>query len=182
MRTACRRRPQPKPQPLTTTLTPTLTPGGFQGSQCEKWLSRLGVYAHGKKASAFDLSVALVRATTMKSMMKTLGRCVVVALVSLSAACGQSGTSTSTTAPSTTAPPSAVEAFSGTLQPTGTNLHRFTVKETGYVEITLLGVVPQLVAGPSAPITVGLGIGTPNPATGTCLVLYQVNAQPGSAG
>jgi len=101
----------------------------------------------------------------MKSMMKTLGRCVVVALVSLSAACGQSGTSTSTTAPSTTAPPSAVEAFSGTLQPAGTNLHSFTVKETGYVEITLLGVVPQLVTGPSAPITVGLGIGTPNPAT-----------------
>ena len=126
-------------------------------------------------------SVAPVRATTMKSMMKTLGRCVVVALVSLSAACGQSGTSTSTTAPSTTAPPSAVEAFSGTLQPTGTNRHSFTVKETGYVEITLLGVVPQLVAGPSAPITVGLGIGTPNPATGTCLVLYQVNAQAGSA-
>ena len=42
--------------------------------------------------------------------------------------------------------------------PTATNLHQFTVKETGYVEITLLGVVPQLVAGPSAPITVGLGI------------------------
>ena len=116
----------------------------------------------------------------MKDMMKALSRCVVTALVFLAAACGQSDTSTSTTAPSTTAPPSAVEAFSGTLQPTATNLHQFTVKETGYVEITLLGVVPQLAVGPSAPITVGLGIGTPS-GFGTCIVLYQVNAQPGTA-
>jgi hypothetical protein len=116
----------------------------------------------------------------MKNMMKVLSRFLVAALVSLASACGQSDTSTSPTGPSTTAPPSAVEAFSGTLQPAGTNLHAFTVKETGYVEITLIGVVPQLAAGPSAPIIVGLGIGTPS-GTGTCMVLYQVNAQAGSA-
>src|SRR2546425_2156755 len=113
-------------------------------------------------------------------MMKVLSRYFVAALVLLTAACGQSDTSTSTTEPSTTAPPSSVEAFSGTLQPTGTNLHSFTVRETGYVEITLIGVVPQLGAGPSAPITLGLGIGTPS-GTGTCMVLYQVNAQAGTA-
>jgi reverse transcriptase-like protein len=39
-----------------------LTAGGFQGSFCKEWLKRLGVYAQGKLASAFDLSVALVRA------------------------------------------------------------------------------------------------------------------------
>ena len=113
--------------------------------------------------------------------MKVLSRSVVVALILLTAACAQSDSSTSTTEPSTTAPPSAVEAFSGTLQPAGTNLHTFTVKETGYVEITLIGVVPQLGAGPSAPITLGLGIGTPDTFTGTCLVLYKVNAQAGTA-
>jgi len=112
--------------------------------------------------------------------MKVLSRYFVAALVLLIAACGQSDTSTSTTEPSTTAPPSSVEAFSGTLQPTGTNLHSFTVRETGYVEITLIGVVPQLGTGPSAPITLGLGIGTPS-GTGTCMVLYQVNAQAGTA-
>jgi hypothetical protein len=112
--------------------------------------------------------------------MTVRSRYVVVALVLLTAACGQSDTSTIPTEPSTTAPPSAVEAFSSTLQPAGTNLHTFTVKETGYVEITLIGVVPQLGAGPSAPITLGLGIGTPS-GTGTCTVLYQVNAQAGTA-
>lgn len=39
-----------------------LTAGGFQGSCAEKWLKRLSVHARGKLASAFDLSVALVRA------------------------------------------------------------------------------------------------------------------------
>ena len=114
-------------------------------------------------------------------MMKVRSRSVVVALILLTAACSQSDTSTSTTEPSTTAPPSAVESFSGTLQPAGTNLHTFTVKETGYVEITLIGVVPQLGSEPSAPITLGLGIGTPDTFSGTCLVLYKVNAQAGTA-
>jgi hypothetical protein len=117
-------------------------------------------------------------ATIVKDMVKVLSQSV-AALALLTAACGQSDTSTSTTAPSTPAPPAAVQVFSGTLQPQGTNLHSFTVAQTGYVEITLIGVVPQLVAGPSAPVTVGLGIGTPS--GGTCVVLYQVNAQAGSA-
>jgi hypothetical protein len=124
-------------------------------------------------------NVEAARATMVKDMMKVLSRCV-GALVLLTAACSQSDTSTSTTAPSTTALPSAVEAFSGTLQPQSINLHPFTVAQTGYVEVTLIGVVPQLVAGPSAPVTLGLGIGTPSGA-GTCLVLYRVNAQAGSA-
>ena len=115
----------------------------------------------------------------VKDMMKVLSRCV-AALVLLTAACSGSDTSTSTTAPSASALPAAVEAFSGTLQPQGTNLHTFTVAQTGYVEVTLIGVVPQFAAGPSAPVTVGLGIGTPS-GTGTCLVLYQVNAKAGSA-
>ena len=39
-----------------------LTTGGFPGSKCKDWLKRLRVHAHGKLASAFDLSVAIVRA------------------------------------------------------------------------------------------------------------------------
>jgi hypothetical protein len=38
------------------------TAGGFQGSSAEKWMKRLSVFAQGKLASAFDLSVAIVRA------------------------------------------------------------------------------------------------------------------------
>jgi hypothetical protein len=48
---------------FTAPFTPVVfTTGGYQGSHCAKWLTRLGVYAQGKLASAFDLSVALVRA------------------------------------------------------------------------------------------------------------------------
>ena len=39
-----------------------LTSGGFPGTKCKEWLKRLRVHAHGKLASAFDLSVAIVRA------------------------------------------------------------------------------------------------------------------------
>jgi hypothetical protein len=46
-------------------FTPVVfTAGGFLGRQAESWLKRLSVYALGKSAPAFDLSVALVRART----------------------------------------------------------------------------------------------------------------------
>jgi hypothetical protein len=38
------------------------TAGGFPGVEADKWLKRLRVFARGKRAPAFDLSVALVRA------------------------------------------------------------------------------------------------------------------------
>jgi hypothetical protein len=48
---------------FTVPLTPVVfTTGGYQGLHCKAWLKRQGVYAQGKLASAFDLSVAVVRA------------------------------------------------------------------------------------------------------------------------
>jgi hypothetical protein len=48
---------------FTVPFTPVVfTTGGYQGVVCRAWLKRLGVYAQGKLASAFDLSVAIVRA------------------------------------------------------------------------------------------------------------------------
>ena len=44
-------------------FTPVVfTTGGYFGAKCKAWLKRLDVFAHGKLACAFDLSVALVRA------------------------------------------------------------------------------------------------------------------------
>jgi len=111
--------------------------------------------------------------------MKGISRCAVLGLVLLAAACSDSKITGIPVAPDLT-PPGALESFSGTLEPQGISLHTFTVAQTGNVQVTLIGVVPQLVPGPSAPITVGLGIGTPS-GLGTCLVLYQVSAQPGTA-
>ena len=111
--------------------------------------------------------------------MKVISRCAVMGLVLLAAACSDSKHHPN---PCRAGPDAAwaLESFSGTLEPQGISLHTFTVAQTGNVQVTLIGVVPQLVPGPSAPITVGLGIGTPS-GLGTCLVIYQVSAQPGTA-
>jgi hypothetical protein len=114
----------------------------------------------------------------VKNTMKVISRCVAMLLALTAAACNQSGTSATPAEPSP-ASPAAVESFSGTLQPQGTNYHTFTVAQTGYVEVTLIGVVPQLVPGATPPLTIGVGIGTPSGA-GTCLLLYQVNAHAGT--
>src|SRR3954471_12053634 len=119
-------------------------------------------------------SVARARPSTVKDTMKVISRCAVIGLVLLAAACGDSNITPVPVAPDLT-PPAAVESFSGTLQPQGISLHTFTLAQTGNVQVTLLGVVPQLITGSSAPITVGLGIGTPS-GLGTCLLIYQVSA------
>src|SRR5438477_10722579 len=85
------------------------------------------------------------------NMIKVLSRSV-VALALLTAACTQSQPTT-IVQPTPSTPPITVEAFSGTLQPQGTTLHTFNVAQTGYVEVTLIGIAPQLVAGPAAPVT-----------------------------
>ena len=97
-------------------------------------------------------------------IMKTLSRSVVVLLL-LTAGCSQPETSVPAPAPS---PPAVLVSVSGTLQPQGTNAYQFTLRQTGYVEVTLIGI------GPPPTVAVGLGIGTPT-LTEVCSVIHKVN-------
>lgn len=101
--------------------------------------------------------------------MRTLFCHGVVVLSLLTAACSQSETSIPIPEPS---PPSVLVPLTGTLQPQGTNTYQFNLAQTGYVEVTLIGI------GPPPTVTVGLGIGTPS-ATEACSVIHKVNAQAG---
>jgi len=60
------------------------------------------------------------------------------------------------------------DSFTGTLNPFGTNLHKFTVSQIGKVRVTLDTVTPSA--------AIGLGVGTPSVATGTCLALNSMTA------
>ena len=100
--------------------------------------------------------------------MKVLSRSIVV-LFLLTVGCSQPETSVPIPAPS---PPVVLVPLTGTLQPQGTNTYQFTLAQTGYVEVTLIGV------GPPPTVTVELGIGAPT-ATEVCSVIYRVNAQAG---
>jgi hypothetical protein len=61
----------------------------------------------------------------------------------------------------TPATPTITETFTGTLNPFGTNFHPFTVQQIGGLKVTVNSVVPSA--------AVGVAIGTPSPATGTCI-------------
>ena len=97
-----------------------------------------------------------------------------MALTVLCAGCDQAGSSASAELPRPTEVPSQVFPFSGTLQPGGTNAHSFTVSQSGYVEVTLLGL------GAPSSTTVGLGIGTAS-ATSTCALISKVTTGAGTA-
>jgi len=59
--------------------------------------------------------------------------------------------------------PTIPEAFTGTLTVFGTNVHPFTVKEVGGLQVIISSVDPSA--------AIGIGIGTPSVTTGTCTVL-----------
>jgi hypothetical protein len=88
----------------------------------------------------------------------------------LCAACAeQQGT---TALPVPEVPPSKLVPFTGTLQPRATDTYTFTVLQSGYVQVTLVGL------GAPAATTVGLGIGTPS-TTGVCSLSYSVTTAAG---
>jgi len=93
-----------------------------------------------------------------------------VLAATLAAACS-SDTDTSTIAPTLPTAPSQTETFTGTLVAQGSNLHAFTVAQTGPLTVTLTAV------GPPPTIFVGLGVGTP--AGTSCSLLLSANAQAG---
>jgi hypothetical protein len=89
---------------------------------------------------------------------------VVLSATLLTAACSDP---TPPAAP-TPVPPTITETFTGTLTLSGNNSHPFTVSQVGGLRVSLIGVSP--------PAAVGIGIGTPSTATGTCTVLANLTA------
>ena len=89
--------------------------------------------------------------------------------VLLLAACDQPQ---ATELPRPTTPPVKLVSFNGTLQPQGRLAYSFSVSQSGYVEVTLVGL------GADPATTVGLGIGTPS-VVGDCSTSYTVTTAAG---
>jgi hypothetical protein len=102
---------------------------------------------------------------------RALALCVSL-MVLLTAGCDQAGSSTELSRPTT--PPVKLVPFSGTLQPLATDTYTFTVSQSGYVEVTLLGL------GAPSTTTVGLAVGN-RAATGACSPIYSVTTAAGPA-
>jgi len=75
--------------------------------------------------------------------------------------------------PPTLAPPTITETFSGTLGVQSNNVHRFTVQQPGGLKVTVTSVDPSA--------AVGIGVGTPSTATGTCSLLSSIPTVAGPA-
>ena len=89
---------------------------------------------------------------------------VVLALAVLCTACSDPD------APVTPTPitPTITENFTGTLNPFGTNFHQFTVAQVGGLKVTINSIVPSA--------AIGVAIGTPSPATGSCIPITGLTA------
>jgi hypothetical protein len=66
----------------------------------------------------------------------------------------------------TPAVPTILDTFTGTLLQFGTNSHPFSVQQIGGIKISVTSIDPSA--------AIGIGIGTPSTASGSCLVLSQV--------
>jgi hypothetical protein len=62
--------------------------------------------------------------------------------------------------------PTVLDTFTGTLLQFGTNSHPFAVQAIGGIKISVTSIDPSA--------ALGVGIGTPSTASGSCLVLTQV--------
>jgi hypothetical protein len=82
-------------------------------------------------------------------------------LAALAGGCGDT-----VTAPTVTATP-ITETFEGTLNPAGTNVHSVVAALTGGAITATLTVV-----GPDATKTIGFSLGTLNPTTNVCTVVF----------
>jgi len=99
-------------------------------------------------------------------------RCILVfAGLLFSISCSDTANTTPIPRPDT--PPATLVSFNGTLHPQGADTYLFTVRQTGYVQATLLGLDAP------ASTTVGIGIGTPG-TNGLCAISYAVNTGPGT--
>jgi hypothetical protein len=64
--------------------------------------------------------------------------------------------------------PTVTDTFSGTLLQFGTNSHPFAVQRVGGIKVSVTSIDPSA--------AVGIGVGTPSTAAGTCLVIDQMTA------
>jgi hypothetical protein len=64
--------------------------------------------------------------------------------------------------------PTVLDTFTGTLLQFGTNSHPFAVQAIGGIKISVTSIDPSA--------AIGIGIGTPSTASGSCLVLTQVTS------
>ena len=67
--------------------------------------------------------------------------------------------------------PTLEEPFTGTLTVFGSNVHSFTVKEVGGLQVIISSVDPSA--------AIGIGIGTPSVTTGTCTLLNRLTTVAG---
>jgi hypothetical protein len=64
--------------------------------------------------------------------------------------------------------PTITESFPGILNPFGTNFHQFTVTQVGGLRVTINSIVPSA--------AIGIAVGTPSPATGSCIPITGLTA------
>ena len=81
---------------------------------------------------------------------------------------------TSATAPASASVPRTTETFTGTVQTAGSDLHGFTVSQTGQVDVTLTA------AGPPSTIVMGLEVGLPAGSTCAPFAGASTSAQAGA--
>ncbi len=97
---------------------------------------------------------------------------ILVAAVIAALAAGACGDPTPPPAP-TPVTPTITDVFNGTLQVSTTNSHPFVVRQIGGIQVTLNSATPLA--------ALGLAVGTPSTATGTCVALQTVTAVPGTS-
>ena len=94
-------------------------------------------------------------------MLRRIARGTLLCAVAALAGCGDT-----TTTPAPTPTP-ITETFAGTLNPAGTNIHSVVAALTGGTITATLTVV-----GPDATKTIGFSLGTLNPTTNVCTVVF----------
>jgi len=66
------------------------------------------------------------------------------------------------------AAPTVLDTFTGTLLQFGTNSHPFAVQQIGGIKVSVTSIDPSA--------AIGIGIGTPSTASGSCLVITQITS------
>ena len=94
-------------------------------------------------------------------------RSVVALMVALAPLCGGCSDPPLPDAP-TPADATVTDSFTGTLNPFGTNVHQFSVAQIGRLKVTVNSVTPSA--------AIGVSVGTPSVATGSCLALSGLTA------
>lgn len=102
-----------------------------------------------------------------KGRMGGTGRNALAIVLGLAALCGGCSDPAPPASP-TPVDATVTESFPGTLNPFGTNVHQFAVSQVGRIKVTVDSVTPSA--------AIGVAVGTPSVATGTCLAISGLTA------